>query len=500
MEKKFSEDSYFFNVEEAKKESLKNNDVFQDHPSIFGKQICYYNADEKVDGLPENCIWVSLENFYNFFSTTKYRLPTKVVISENDLDDPAERELLCTQLYTILNIAINSRNNLLETYIQENKKLKLDFKDKKLRVFISTSRYTTVMQYVSRAIYEAFEQNEHYEVKFFIEETLFEPINDMLPTLVEYHNFNPHIVININHFNNEFLNEDVFNFIWFQDSMPIVTNENSIFKRKRDFVYSLLPGIKNKLEEKGIESKLQEFCINRSIFKIIPSIKKEKKIVFIGSSYRDNMNSYLNVIGDLKEEIEDNKKDLIIGECLEHYKQNGIFENIFQHALSSKYNISIEYIHNYILPLVIRDYTLLELVKMSIDYEIEVYGLGWDKYESLKPYYKGVLEYGEEICRIYNSATYALVAHSNYIVQQRTLESAASNCIPIAYDSRLSNPSETFLFENNLLLFQNLKDLERILKKEPIKINLEPIVEYYSYDNFIKKITTQIENTLNEDS
>ncbi len=499
MQKDFEKDGYFFNVEDARKEAMENNDVFEGHPTIYGKQICYYNAEERVEGLPENCIWVPLENFYNFFFTTKYRTPKKIVIYKDDFENTWESQILSDQLIDILNLAIKDREKLVDLYIEENKNLKPDFKDEKLRIFIPTSRYTTVMQYVSKAIYEVLKEYENYEVELFIEETEFESESDLLPLLVAYNRFNPHILININHFNNEFLGEDVFNFIWFQDTMPIITNKEEIKKRKRDFTYSLMSGVKDRLIEKGIDCRIQEFCINKSIFNFLPNIKKEAKIVFIGSSYKNNMNSYLNSYCGIHEEIDDYKKDLIINECLEHYKKDGIFSNIFEISISSKYDVSIEYIHNYIVPLVIRDYSLIELVKMNINYKIEIYGWGWKDYAILKPYYKDILEYGEEICKVYNTATYALVAHPNYIVQQRTLESAASNCIPIAYDSRISNYSEVFLFEDNLVLFQNLKELENILKKKPISIDLKPIVEHYSYDSFIKKIIKQVTSTLNDD-
>lgn len=87
MNKQFSQDTYFYNVIDAIKESKEDNDVYLGHPTIFGKQICYYNADKKVDELPENCIFVPLENFYNYFSNTKNRLPKRLVICKDDLEE-----------------------------------------------------------------------------------------------------------------------------------------------------------------------------------------------------------------------------------------------------------------------------------------------------------------------------------------------------------------------------------------------------------------------------
>ncbi|MBD3830055.1 MAG: hypothetical protein IE890_06165, partial [Arcobacter sp.] len=232
--KEFSQDTYFFNVEDAIKESQKNYLVNIGHPTIFGRQICYYNADEKLDNLPDNCIFVPLENFYNFFYTTKYRIPSRVVVYNDDFDNPMEAKLLSDQLVEILKIAKNDRNNLINLYFDENKNLVPNFDDEKLRIFIPTTKYTTVMQYVSKAIYDVLKENDKYDVKLYIEETDFESMQDFLPLLVEYHNFNPHIVININSLYS-FCNEKVFNFVWFQDPMPFIMNEEKYQKKEREY-------------------------------------------------------------------------------------------------------------------------------------------------------------------------------------------------------------------------------------------------------------------------
>ena len=120
MEKKFSQDTYFYNVIDAIKESKEDNYVYLGHPTIFGKQICYYHAEEKVDWLPENCIFVSLENFYNYFSNTKYRLPKRLVIYKDDLK---ESEILLDAIETTINIIKNERKQLEAVYLKEIKNL-----------------------------------------------------------------------------------------------------------------------------------------------------------------------------------------------------------------------------------------------------------------------------------------------------------------------------------------------------------------------------------------
>lgn len=147
--KDFSKDTYFYNVEDAILEAKQNNKVFIGHPTIFGKQICYYNAEKEIDGLPENCIYVPIDNFFEYFLTTYNRLPTRLVIFEDDIKGSS---LLCEALEKSLKILEVQRKNFMNNIINEISKQKPNFNDEKLRVFISTSLYTQVTICAKRCV------------------------------------------------------------------------------------------------------------------------------------------------------------------------------------------------------------------------------------------------------------------------------------------------------------------------------------------------------------
>lgn len=476
MEKVFSEDSYFFNVEDAKKEAIKNNDVDLGHPTIFAKQICYYNADEKVEDLPDNCIYVPLENFYNFFHTTSYRLPTRVVVYADDFA-PGESQILSNQLAKILNLVATDRNKLVNLYVDENKNLEPNFEDEKLRIFIPTCRYTTVMQYVSKAIYEILKQDEKYEVKLYIEETPFTSI-DPLPLLVNYHNFNPHIVININYILS-FCNEKIFNFTWFQDPMPFIMSEEKYTKKEREYFFSLTSFFDKCLERKGMPYERQNFAINQDIFKVNNKIKRTDKIVFIGSSYSNIVKPYnldKNMVKDLKV----------------HFEKGLEFDEVFINEILQKYEINRDILVQKVIPYIVRDFSVIWLCQSELSkiFEIEVYGWGWENYPEINKFFKGALNHGEELVNIYSSAKYTLAPHSDYVIQQRVLEAISCGCQPILYDCRTKdNPP---YYEDVLIYYKSkdeLLDSFNVCNSE----KFDSFIEKFTYKNFVEKILNIVE-------
>lgn len=482
MKKNFSEDSYFFNVNDAITEARKDNSVFLGHPTIFGKQICYYNANSKREDVPDNCVFVPLENFYNYFYTTKYRLPTKIVVYNDDFEE-GESKILSNSLASILRMAVNDRNNLIQLYLKQNKELKANFNDNKLRIFIPTSKCTTVMQYVSKAIYEVLKQNDNYEVKLFIQETEFESCNDPLPLVVEYNNFKPHIVININHIL-PFCNEEVFNFIWFQDEMPFLQNYKKYNRSKREYFFSLTNFHDKILEKKGIPFLRQNFAINQNIFKKNKTIKRENKIVFIGSSYGFNLINPQNLDGKM------------LGEIVNHLEKGLVFDDIFISEIAKKYDVSNVLLSGKIIPYVVRDFSVIWLCEseLSKKFEIEIYGWGWDEYPQTKAYYKGELSYGQALVDVYSSAKYTLAPHADYIIQQRVLEAISCGCQPILYDCReKDNPP---YYEDVLIYYKSKDELINSFSKINDK-KFEEFIKKFTYKSFTDKILNIIEKEKN---
>ncbi|MGB5793686.1 glycosyltransferase family protein, partial [Poseidonibacter sp.] len=134
-----------------------------------------------------------------------------------------------------------------------------------------------------------------------------------------------------------------------------------------------------------------------------------------------------------------------------------------------------------------RDISLIHISKMNIDFTLEIYGEGWDVYPELSIYYKGMLEYGKDISKVYNEAEYSLVL-GGYVMQQRTLESAASGCIPIVIDSRYNKISEDEeCFDKSLLFMKKIDDLPLILRQYH-NTDLKCIVDKNNYESFVNKI------------
>jgi len=471
------EDTYFFSSQEALLVASQKNK--QDK---YNLQICYYNG-EKIKSDLVNLVHAPIENLVENLALGIYRLPTSLNFSGLDISNEL-REMIIENFKLSLEQAREARNKLNVYYLEFLREVKLDFSEP-LRFYMQASAYTQVMQHILKNIAEVL-KDMGYDVMFHLNYGVEDKA--CLKLLKE---FNPHVLININHINNTVIGKDVFNFIWFQDSMPIVTNSEPLNLRKRDFLFALLPGIQKLLEKKAKHCEIQNFCINTKIYKQRKNIRRKKKIVFIGGSYLENYMPYNSASNqsDISELLSDNTQKLF-KEIQEFYYSDGIFDLKVRDVLSRQYNVSIHAINAYFIPLLIRDYTVIALCNQAskIDYEIEIYGWGWEKYQELKPYYKGVLNYGEEISEVYNSATYAIVAHPDYIIQQRTLEAAASGCIPLVYDCRYSENVELPYYEESLVYFQNLKELNSILTAEPYVKNLRLVVNDHSYEEFIRKL------------
>ena len=283
-------DTYFFDSKTALKIALENNEVPTSNPKIPGLQICYYTADAPLQETPENCIFVPLEEVYNYFVTTKNRIPKGLDFS-NTSYSRVEQLQLKEAFDGIIQTAIFERDNLSKLYAQEIKNFQPNFNDEKWRVFIPCCRETLVMQYISKAIAKTFERLG-YDVFVSTQDNAMQSCMDILPLLHNMYTFKPHITVNINHFVNEILHEDVFNFVWFQDAMPVLTNDSHQEVRQRDTIFFLIKYHQELLQKKGITSQYQPFCIDTITYKKREEILKQKKIVFIGSSYAERLTEF----------------------------------------------------------------------------------------------------------------------------------------------------------------------------------------------------------------
>jgi len=455
------EDCYFLNYTEAFRVAKQQNKL----PNNEDLQVCYYDG-EKVDSEYVNLIHLSIDRMSEELVDGIYRIPTSINFIGMNLSASLEYQIRIHFMTTMQQVEI-LRAQINQKYYKNLKNASLNFNEP-LRFYLSANSTTEVMQYVSQNIVKSLEL-QGYEVRF----NLYHQIEDY-SSLKVLSEFNPHVTININHINNEYISENVFNFVWFQDPMPIFFSDAKIELRERDFIYSLVPELDTLLEKKSIPYKRQSFCTNEDIYKINPKIKREKKIVFIGSSYYNG--SYDN----------QNNRELI-SHVIKLFKEGTSFTKVLIEEIAQKFDINKNYLEIRIIPYVVRDISLQWLCSIQSEYTIEVYGNGWEHYEDVVPFYKGVLKYGDEIAEVYNSAMYAFAPHQTYILQQRVFEASGCGAIPIVYDCRDNLSEESY--DEAFYYFKTKKDLEILLQTETkTEKYFERLLEENSYEHFIQNI------------
>ena len=469
------QDTYFLNYDVALKEAQKQNMITE---SMM--QICYYDGELREDGI-KNLVNVPFDNMSSEFLIGNKRHPTKISLQGLDLSIAVQADII--KSFQELMISVNKNIDVLgEQLIQEIKNQIIDFNEP-LRFLICANRDTQVMQNISKEIADTL-LSLGYDVRFELNDEL-ESMN-IFRVVKSIYEYKPHVQIDINHIYGEYLNNDTFNFVWFQDGVPILMNNRAINLRKRDFLFHLTKGIENFILHKGITSSHQGFCINENIYKKREAIKKEKKIVFIGSSYSDR----------IKQLKDDSDFDTIYKDALSIFESKSCLKSTAHEDseiqyLMDKYNKEIGYINN-IYGYLMRDYCVEKLCSIDTDYEIEIYGHNWTDNKIVKPYYKGVLQYGEDISKVYNSATYGYCP-GGYVLMQRTLECAFSNTIPLVLDARADKQDNYKMEIENGIQFFNINELEKVLSEDIDQTkNLDFIKKEYGYNNFIEKILTII--------
>lgn len=452
-------DTYFFNGIEAYNEAKKNH-----KNNNYHLQVCYYDGD-KIDSDLVNLVHLPLENIIELLATGTYRLPTSLSFAGLDISDKIKEDIVQNFILN-LNEAVRLRKGLNNYYVTKLKETSLDFAEP-LRFYLIANTNTQVMQYVSSNIASTL-KSIGFEVLLGIYYGCED--NNCLKKLCD---FNPHVTININNLNNNILAEDVFNFVWFQDPMPFLLDKTKVSIRERDFVFSLLPLFDAMLQTKSIPFQRQGFCVNDSIYKPNPTIKREKKIVFIGSSYLHTIPNTPQV----KAAFQELHKVFLSGES---------FTDAMMEHISVEYQLDIDFIRSRFIPYIVRDMGILELCKIKSEYKIEIYGWRWEVYEELQPYYKGVLKYGQEIADVYSSATFAFAPHQQYTLQQRTFEASACGAIPIVYDCR--DISEEENYEDALYYYKTSHDLEKILHSDIEEKDFTTLLSSHTYKDFVEKI------------
>lgn len=452
-------------------------------------EICYYNGVKQDDDEFINLIHLPLEEIYDYFSETPNRVPTNFV---SNIPDQNLKDKIQNHVSESIRHAWSKKNKICDHFKEEVSRLDPNF-DEPLRILFVTTNMTTVGQYITKNIenefrkmgYETFISIESNEIQTWGANDSHENANYAwhLRNILD---FNPHVIFTINWLNNTFLNDKVFNFVWFQDPMPILEDNTNLILRERDYYFYLVDDYRRKLINKGIsEEKLfpLSMATNKEIFFYDNSIQKEKKIVFLGGDYTFDKNE-IKIDDKIKEEI------------VSLIQRNELtFDSIKNY--SKKIQGEFQYFNDMVIPALVRRETILWLIKLE-NIKIEVYGPDtWLNVEQVAPFYKGLLPYGEAMAKVYNSAEYALVSHCTYRYQQRLFEISACGTIPIVYKGNLQE--EEFHHEDNVLTFNTFSELQKLIGQKPKK-DPKQISDDITYESLAKKIIDIVNNKINNDN
>lgn len=469
LEHQQHQDTYFFSSEAA----LRHASALLTQNQGYWMQCCYYDGEKLSTNLP-NLFHQPFETLTSGLANGSHRIPT-VVSFENTNFPRLKIEQLHRSFRSTVAQARNYREEFNRLYLQALANVNLDFNEP-LRFYLQAHKNTRVMRHAIQHIATAI-QDLGYEVLF----KLFNGTEDEQSTK-DIFEFNPHVTININWLN-QYTSAKVFNFVWIQDAMEWLISEDTLIKlRERDKVFHLTEYICHLLQNRGVQSEYQPFCVNTRIFKRRDHIRRRKKIVMIGSSYKSEW--------DL---IASPKKHSLCETFLNHYLTKGHISRSERVKLQAKNPDVAADIEN-IIKYVERDLLLKHILNMGLDIDIEVYGYGWDQDGDFHAFHRGELSYGEEVSKEYNRATYALVI-GGYVLQQRTLEAAASGAIPLVLEPQeQSNIQEKKKYENSLVFFKKPSELERVLENHPTP-DLAYVVSDNSFQEFAKKMVAYVQET-----
>lgn len=463
------EDTYFFNREKAKEVALQQNRIVIYHHHTF-LQICYYDGPP-FENAPQNLINVPLEKSVDFFVNTGLRLPT--AITGGDLD----YKKACL-FRDIVNEAQKTREKMAEFYTKILLIQKPDFKnDLPWRIFFHTNRYTDVMKHCHLTLAKAF-QKKGYAISVFIQE---DDISgwDKYMLRKQAAEFKPHIYFNISGFAPEWLHPDTYFINWWQDITMELRSAKNIKWRDRDILFAQSFLADEMLKLKGAKNiHRQGIGVDTDIYRPMSNVKRERKVIFIGSSYITTYNSLPGCEGD---------KDIlkILGELLESGQP--ITREIVE-DLGNKYGLPYNVILERHAAYLLRE-RVIEWVCRQGDIKVEVYGRYWEQNPVVKPFLKGVLPFGEPVARAYNEAMYAISAVPANITIQRVVEMAACGCIPVVYDCR--HIAEKPHWDNECLFFRSREELYACFDKAPVGNPID-IGKADSYDSFAEKILSII--------
>ncbi|MBF0285266.1 MAG: hypothetical protein HQL51_12510 [Magnetococcales bacterium] len=467
-------DLYFFHREEALEADRERRQV---PVTVFLKEtrLCYYDGEPHPDD-PPTVIGVPLARLSETLAESPLRFPRRVIWRGLD------RAQLVRGLTAAARIEAAAA-------LQERRAQALApacygavprfVPGEPLRVMGFTSRHTTVMQYASRSLLQAFarlgcqtlltrEENEREQWA-------------MHHHMARYAAFAPHVMVSINHARHAWLPRETFHVTWWQDEMDELTSGAAIPWRERDLVYSLDPGLDRWLIQSGAPRvERQGFCIDAGVFHPpVPGTERRRKVVFVGVTHAHM--------------VENPAEEVVRRRLLARLEAGEAVDWAVFHALERETGVPARRIHWDLIP--VREAAVHWLCQCADLIDVEIYGRGWEEDPVVRPFFKGPLPHGAAVADLYRHSRFALVPHPYDLQSQRLAEAAACGCIPVVFDCRsLAAPPH---WEDHCLWFRTREELRRVLQAGEVPA-ADPVgvAAGRTYDVFARRILAEIHQRL----
>ncbi|MEG3641488.1 tetratricopeptide repeat protein [Magnetococcus sp. PR-3] len=463
------EDLFFLTPEAALAQAEKQIKVAHT-TSISLPQLCFYQgASLPRSDLPH--LLAITDKISHYFSRPMLRLPAQVSFDPSDRAQVAKAKEVA-ELLDQVKLAQGRRAAVVLQQLVNTAPRAVD--EGPVRVFAAASRMTTVMQYASARLIQAFKALG-CEVHFLIGRDFKEDLTalDLFSAMKE---FNPHIVLSINWATNEYYHPDRWNVVWYQDPLADLSKGQPLPWRPRDLVYSVLPYLDEMIKKTGYANpKSQGFCVDLDTFKRYKPWEERRKIIFVGTAYAKNLR------------LHDENEVALIEQFVAASEAGQAIAPDMVHQMALERGLEPVRICEYVYPYAVRDMAVRWLCELApeLPYEVEIYGYGWEKDPVVAPYFKGVAMQGSRLIQLYNEARYALSPQIHMVNSQRTAEIAACGAVPVVNDHRAfaSKPH----WDEQLLFFRTKADLLHVLSQKPKKDPYE-IAQSFSYHTFARRI------------
>lgn len=328
--------------------------------------------------------------------------------------------------------------------------------ERPLRILIPTSTHTTVLQYSSNDLAAGFvELGCRARVLIEKDPTGVLRFDTILGAILE---FKPDLVVLLDHLRSDSLANLAFSGLpvacWVQDPMPyLFTREAAAKLGPLDFTYSITEEWGEMLRGLGYgHLKWLPFAVNSQLYRPVADIKPSNEAAILTRLSPAPCSDARPVIRQLDHEL---------SQALDLEAAAARFEE----DRADEFRRMPEYASRQLLQdmgCCTRFHQRTRLAEQLLDAGIPlaIWGRGWDALPRFAPYWKGEVEPGPDLCRLYQS--YKVIFHQGFFLHPRPLEAMSSGGFVIVdgCNARVS--------ERQLATFKNHADV--VLAQTPAEL------------------------------